>query len=79
VGKGSINGYRASQEEKCIASNPFWTYLWMVCQLTDCIDALKVIYGDLHEFMFLFHHSCWHDKMSINIVENMIKNGGRNK
>jgi hypothetical protein len=50
----------------------YWTYQWMVCQLDDCMDILKVLFEDKHDFMFLFHHSCGHDKKKSDglIVEN---------
>ncbi len=47
----------------------------MVCQLDDCVDVLKVLHGDRYDFMFLFDHSCGHDKKRSDglIVENMKK------
>jgi hypothetical protein len=53
----------------------YWTYQWMVCQLDDCVDVLNVIFGEQYEFLFLFDHSCGHDKKRADglIVENMKK------
>jgi len=41
----------------------YWTYSWMACQFKDCVDCLTVLFPDCpYEFMFLFDHSCGHDK-----------------
>jgi hypothetical protein len=47
----------------------------MVCQLDDCVDVLKVLHGNRYDFMFLFDHSCGHDKKRSDrlTVENMKK------
>jgi len=39
----------------------YWCYEHMVCQLEDCADMLKVLYLQ-NDFLFLFDHSCRHDK-----------------
>ena len=49
----------------------------MVLQLEDCADVLTILYPDM-EFIFLFDHSCGHDKQredGLN-VENMAKGYG---
>jgi transposase len=40
----------------------YWTYDYMVLQLEDCVDVLKVAFGDRYDFLFLFDHSCGHDR-----------------
>ena len=58
------------------------TSKWMVCQLDDCIDILKVVFEDKYNFMFLFNHSCGQDKRRSDglVVENMKKYfGGYNQ
>ena len=53
----------------------YWTYQWMVCQLDDCVDVLKTLFGNQYDFLFMFDHSCGHDKKRTDglIVENMAK------
>eukprot|EP00978_Attheya_sp_CCMP212_P024028 scaffold74802_cov56-Attheya_sp.AAC.1 len=48
----------------------YWTYDNMVLQLEDCIDILTVAFGKTYDYVFLFDHSCGHDRMrkdAINI------------
>ena len=47
----------------------------MVCQLDDCVDILKMLFGNQYDFLFMFDHSCGHDKKRTDglIVENMAK------
>ena len=40
----------------------YWCYEHMVLQLEDCIDVLQAIHGELYEYVFLFDHSCGHDR-----------------
>jgi hypothetical protein len=42
-------------------SEGYWTYQHMVIQLEDCVDVLQVLYPQ-YDFLFLFDHSCGHDK-----------------
>jgi hypothetical protein len=62
--------YRASNKG-------YWNYDRMVLQLEDCVDVLKCLYPH-YEFLFLFDHSCGHDKQQPNGLnaENMLKNYG---
>ena len=39
----------------------YWTYDHMVLQFEDCVDVLMVLYPE-NEYMFLFDHSCGHDR-----------------
>jgi hypothetical protein len=79
---------RQHKEKKPLTSTPFiqefeygknndgyWTYQWMVCQLDDCVDVLKTLFGNQYDFLFMFDHSCGHDKKRTDglIVENMAK------
>jgi hypothetical protein len=59
----SIEGYRS--------------YDRMVLQLIDCVDVLKCCYPH-YDFLFLFYHSCGHDKQKPNGLnsENVLKNYG---
>lgn len=43
------------------SSKGYWTYESMVLQLEDCVDVLKMLYPEF-QFLFLFDHSCGHDK-----------------
>lgn len=40
----------------------YWNYSYMVIQLEDCVDVVRALYGDDFEYVFLFDHSCGHDK-----------------
>jgi hypothetical protein len=53
----------------------------MVCQLDDCVDVLKTLFGNQYDFLFMFDHSCGHDKKRTDelIVENMAKIYGENQ
>ena len=55
----------------------YWNYDRMVLQLKDCFDVLKCLYPQ-YDFLFLFDHSCGHDKQQPNGLnaENMLKNYG---
>jgi hypothetical protein len=81
------NGYKTTQGKKPLTTSPFiqkfeygknndeyWTYQWMVCQLDDCVDILKMLFRNQYDFL-RFDYSCGHDKRKINglIVENMAK------
>jgi len=60
------------------ASNEgYWCYEWMILQLEDCLDVLKTLHPQ-YDFLFLFDHSCGHDKQQPNGLnaENMSKNYG---
>jgi hypothetical protein len=37
----------------------------MILQLEDCIDCLQFFYPTF-DFVFLFDHSNWHDRMQLN-------------
>jgi hypothetical protein len=39
----------------------YWTYEAMVLQLEDCADVIKTLYPQF-QFLFLFDHSCGHDR-----------------
>jgi hypothetical protein len=51
----------------------YWNYDRMVIQLEDCIDVLKCLYPQ-YDILFLFDHSCGHDKQQPNGLnaENML-------
>jgi hypothetical protein len=55
----------------------YWTYDSMVLQLEDCADVLKTLYPQ-YDFLFLFDHSCGHDRMPDDAlrVEGMNKGYG---
>ena len=52
----------------------YWTYDSMVLQLEDCADVVKTLYPQYH-FLFLFDHSCGHDRMP----DDALKVEGMNK
>ena len=55
----------------------YWNYELMVLQLEDCTDVVTTLYPDF-DFLFLFDHSCGHDKQredGLN-AHNMIKGFG---
>lgn len=59
------------------ANEGYWNYEHMVLQLDDCVDVVKFLYPQ-YDFLFLFDHSCGHDKQredGLN-VENMSKSYG---
>jgi DNA-binding transcriptional regulator YhcF (GntR family) len=39
----------------------YWDYDHMIIQFEDCIDVVKTLYPEF-DFMFLFDHSCGHDR-----------------
>ena len=43
----------------------YWSYESMVIQLEDCVDCMKALYPD-HDIIFLFDHSCGHDRLQPN-------------
>ena len=43
------------------AGEGYWCYEYMVLQLEDCVDALKVVYPQ-YDFLFLLDHSRGHDR-----------------
>jgi hypothetical protein len=58
------------------ASNEgYWCYEQMILQLEDCLAVLKTLHPQ-YDFLFLFDHSCGHDKQQPNGLnaENMSKN-----
>ena len=60
-----------------VANEGYWNYEHMILQLDDCINVLKCLYPQ-YDFLFLFDHSCGHDKQredGLN-VENMSKSYG---
>jgi hypothetical protein len=50
-------------------------YNSMVLQVEDCADVLNSLYPDEFEFLFLFDHSCGHDRMP----DDALKVEGMNK
>ena len=44
-----------------VQAEGYWNYDSMLIQFEDCIDCLKVLYPH-YNYMFLFDHSCGHDK-----------------
>jgi len=43
------------------SNDGYWTYQHMVLQLEECIDILKHLFV-AYSFLFIFDHSCGHDK-----------------
>ena len=41
----------------------YWDYDHMIIQFEDCINVVKTLYPEF-DFMFLFDHSCGHDRQS---------------
>jgi hypothetical protein len=54
----------------------YWNYNYMVIQLEDCVDVVKALYGDQFEYVFLFDHSCGHDKKRANGLDASSMNSG---
>jgi hypothetical protein len=52
----------------------YWTYDSMVLQLEDCADVVTTLYPQ-YDFLFLFDHSCGHDRMP----DDALKVDGMNK
>ena len=60
------------------ASNEgYWNYERMVLQLEDCIDVVKILWPQ-YDYLFLFDHSCGHDKQRADGLnaENMLRGYG---
>ena len=58
----------------------YWSYDHMVIQLEDVIDVLFVAFGKKYVFLFLFDHSCGHDRMhpdALNVNAMNVGFGGR--
>jgi len=47
-------------------SNGYWTGSHTIIQTEDCIDCLKVLFGEKYETVFLFDHSSGHAKKRLN-------------
>jgi len=63
-----------------VSAEGYWMYESMVLQLEDCADVVKTLYPQ-YQFLFLFDHSCGHDKAredALN-VRNMNKGFGGSK
>jgi len=81
--QGTLNKHPLKQNlfifefEYGVAGEGYWSYQHMVLQLEDCVDVLKILYPHF-DFLFLFDHSCGHDKQREDglIVENMSKRYG---
>ena len=59
----------------------YWNYELMVLQLEDCVDVVKVLYPQI-EFLFLFDHSCGHDKQredGLNVNSMSESYGGKQR
>jgi hypothetical protein len=57
----------------------YWTYDHMVLQLEDVIDTLHAAFGNKFDVLFLFDHSCGHDKMrpdALNVAAMNVGFGG---
>ena len=48
----------------------YWTGNHMIVQFEDCIDCLKVVYGEEYDFVFLFDHSSGHAKKRLNGLDS---------
>lgn len=58
----------------------YWSYEHMVTQLEDCLDVLTVVNGKRYAYLFLFDHSCGHDRMpadALNIMNMNVDYGGK--
>ena len=44
----------------------YWSYEHMVVQLEDIIDMFHCAYGRKYDYLFMFDHSCGHDRMREN-------------
>jgi hypothetical protein len=44
-----------------VSAEGYWTYDSMVLQLEDCADVVATLYPE-YQFLFLFDHSCGHDR-----------------
>ena len=58
----------------------YWTYEHMVLQLEDCLDVLYSIHKNKYSYLFLFDHSCGHDRMpkdAINVNNMNVAYGGK--
>ena len=53
----------------------YWTGNHMIVQFEDCIDCLKVVYGEDYDFVFLFDHSSGHEKR-VNGLDSEKMNSG---
>ena len=63
-----------------INKSGYWTYEHMVCQLEDVLDVLHVLFNDDFDFLFLFDHSCGHDRSrpnGLNVTNMNISYGGK--
>ena len=82
--------YKGTTEKQNLLTDPFvvefeygasnegyWNYERMVLQLEDCVDVVKVLWPQ-YDCLFLFDHSCGHDKQRIDGLnaENMLKGYG---
>jgi hypothetical protein len=56
-------------------ANGYWKYDHMVLQMEDCIDVVKVLWPNF-DFLFLFDHSCGHDRCRPNGLNNKSLNKG---
>jgi hypothetical protein len=54
-----VNAYHKDKNSNLIL---YWCYEHMVLQLEDYIDILQALHGELYEYVFLFDHSCGHDR-----------------
>jgi hypothetical protein len=58
-----------------VTGQGYWTYDHMVLQFEDCVDVVNVLY-DQYEYIFLFDHSCGHDrKRPDGLCVNSIRKG----
>jgi hypothetical protein len=59
-------------------NNGYWTGSHTIIQTENCIDCLKVIFGEKYETVFLFDHSSGHTKKRLNGLDarNMTKGWG---
>jgi hypothetical protein len=60
----------------------YWSYDHMILQLEDVLDCLAAVFGSKYEFLFLFDHSCGHDRMrpdALNVFSMNVGFGGTAK
>lgn len=83
-----INNGSAQKKPLTLDTNPFvlefeygataegyWTYDRMVLQLEDCADVLKALHPEF-DFVFLFDHSCGHDRGRVDGLNVSEMNSG---
>jgi hypothetical protein len=53
----------------------YWSYDHMVLQQEDILDVLTVTFGDKFDYLFVYDHSCGHDRMRTDTINANNMNG----